>query len=196
MPLPDTKLNTAGMLAARIGKYCQRFVFVPTATKAVLPIWVMHTYVHRMFEHTPYLNVVSPEPGSGKSTFGDVLSSLCHNATSPMSGTAAALRRIVAAEEPTLIIDEWDSLDSQIRRACLNFLNTGYARNGTYTMCEGGEVVKLSTYCPKAIIGRSIVRLSEATLSRCIQVRLDRAIAEDKLKKFTEAPREEAAAPL
>src|SRR5205823_11566379 len=127
-------LTPLGKLAHKLGLFCQRFLSLPDEVWAVLPVWIIHTYVYERFAFTPYLYTVSPEPGCGKTTFGDVLSSTCARATSPLCGSVAFLRRKVAAEKPCLILDEWDSLDDQVRKACMNFLNTGFRWDGTYSI--------------------------------------------------------------
>jgi putative DNA primase/helicase len=159
---------------------------------AVLPVWILHTYVYDEFEFTPYLNIISPEHGCGKTTVGDVLSALGHRATSPMSGSAAVLRRKIASERPTLILDEWDSLEPSMRRACQNLLNTGFRQDGSYSMVDKGRVVNLSTFCPKAIIGRAIVQLPQATQSRCISIRIERALPNEPVEKFRASHRAQA----
>src|SRR5262249_37904775 len=122
----------------------------------------------------------------------DVLSALCCRATSPTCGTAAVLRRLIAEEQPTLIMDEWDSLDITVRDACKNFLNTGFRKDGKYSIMEGGQRVEMLTFCPKAIIGRSTVKLAEATLSRCIPFMIHKANARDGLEKFRQHNQHEA----
>jgi hypothetical protein len=186
-------MSRGGRLAADLGSFVTRFLSLTQSIKALLPIWGLHSYVFNEYEFTPYLNVISPEQGCGKTTLADVLSALCWRATSPTCGTAAVLRRIIASESPTLIIDEWDTLDDAIRKACLNFLNTGFRKDGTFSFVSGARIAEMSTFCPKAIVGRSIVRLPEATLSRCISFVIHRALPDEKLEKFREAQRAEAA---
>jgi hypothetical protein len=120
--LSDTQItgvlmSRVGVLATELGCFITRFLLLTPHVKALLPVWILHTHIFREFEFTPYLNVISPEPGCGKTTAADVLSALCCRATSPTCGTAAVLRRIVAAKAPTLILDEWDTLDDGIRKA-------------------------------------------------------------------------------
>jgi hypothetical protein len=191
--IAGVSMSGVGVLAAELGRFITRFLSLTQPVKALLPVWVLHTFVFGEFEFTPYLNVISPEPGCGKTTAADVLSALCCRATSPTCGTAAVLRRIVAAESPTLLLDEWDTLDDGIRKACLNFLNTGFRKDGTFSFVSGGRIIELSTFCPKAIVGRSVVTLPEATVSRCISFVIHRALPEEKLDKFRATQRAEAA---
>jgi hypothetical protein len=185
-------MQPGGLLAADLGGFISRFLSLTQAVKALLPVWILHSYVFEEFEFTPYLNIISPEQGCGKTTAADVLSALCCRATSPICGTAAVLRRKIAAESPTLILDEWDTLDDGIRKACMNFLNTGFRKDGTFSFISGSQITEMSTFCPKAIIGRSIVKLPEATLSRCISFVIHRALPEEKLEKFRQPQRAEA----
>jgi hypothetical protein len=56
----------------------------------------------------------------------------------------------------------------------------------------GGKIAEMSTFCPKAIVGRSIVALPEATLSRCISLTMQRALPGENLEKFRAPQRAEA----
>jgi len=186
-------IGRGGVIAMELTRFTTRFLSLSKPARALLPMWILHTYVLDEFEFTPYLNIISPEQSCGKTTVADVLSALCCRATSPTCGTAAVLRRKIAADKPTLILDEWDTLDDGIRKACGNFLNTGFRQDGTYSFVSGSEIVEMSTFCPKAIIGRSVVTLAEATLSRCISFIIHRALPTENLEKFRKAQRDEAA---
>ena len=184
--------DRAHCVATALAHFVRRFVSLPTAASILLPVWVLHTYVFEEFEFTPYLNIISPEPGCGKTTAGDVLAALSSRATSPTCGTAAVLRRMIAAARPTLILDEWDSLDRAVRDTCGNFLNTGFKKGGTYYILEKCHIVGQPTFCPKAIVGRLTIRLAEATLTRSIPFTLHKAAVKDNLEKFREGNRHEA----
>src|SRR4051812_48026739 len=97
-------------LLDKLTGFIWRFLALPSGADFIFPVWVLHTYVFHLFEFTPYLNVLSPEPVCGKTTAADVLSSLCARATTPLSGSVASLRRKVSTDRPTLILDEWDTL--------------------------------------------------------------------------------------
>jgi hypothetical protein len=163
-------------LATAIELFLCKILSLPKAAKALLPVWIMHTHVYDEFDFTPYLNVESPEPGCGKSTLAEVLEMLCCGGLAS-SGTAAALRRLIAAGGCTLIIDEWDTIADDTRRACYNFLNTGFKYDGNYPIIQSGEVVRMSTFCAKAICGRANVKLPDATLSRCIRFTIHKALS-------------------
>src|ERR1051326_5161529 len=186
-------ITRGGTLAIELAKFLTRFLSLPTPARALLPIWTLATYVYDLFDFTSYLNIVSPEPGCGKTTAADVLSTLCCHATPPTCGTAAYLRRKIDQGRCVLIVDEWDSLEPAVRRLCTNFLNTGYKSDGKYGTA-GAPGAELSTFCPKVIVGTSVVRLAETTQSRCITVRMQKVLPEEKLEKFTAQQRGQAEA--
>ena len=191
--ITDVSMRRGGHLAIDLTRFTTRFLSLTQPVKALLPVWILHTHVFTDFEYTPYINIISPEQGCGKTTTSDVLSALCCRATSPSCGTAAVLRRKIAADSPTLILDEWDTLEDAIRKACLNFLNTGFRKDGNFSYVSGEKIIEMSTFCPKAIVGRSVVPLPAATLSRCISFIIHKAMPDEKLEKFREAQRAEAA---
>ena len=188
-----TSTSPSARLAADLARFIHRFVYLTGRLRALLAIWIMHTHVFDDYEFTPYLNIQSPEPACGKSTVAGALSALCSRSTSPTCGTAAFLRRKIDAVQPTLIVDEYDTLDDSVRTAFANSLNSGFRFDGTYSYVSGAEIVELKTFCPKAILGRSAVQLAEATKSRCITFVIHKARPEERLEKFRRAGREEAA---
>jgi len=186
--------NGGGRLVGDISHFASRFILLPEPARWVLPLWIMHSYVFDQFEYTPYLNVVSPEPGCGKSTLAKIIKSLSRKGVTPTGSSAAALKRTIAADAPTLVLDEWDTLNPDVRQECKNFLNTGYERTGEWSIVAGGEVVVMSTFCPKAIIGRSTVALTSDTLARCFQWMMHKASKEDGLEPFRQDSQIEAEA--
>lgn len=185
-------MSSNANLLDKLAAFIWRFMSLPSGADFIFPVWTLHTHIFDLFEFTPYLNVLSPEPVSGKTTVADILSCLCARATTPVSASVAALRRKVSADRPTLILDEWDTLDRNMRSACINFLNTGFRFDGTYRLVVNGQDAVFSTFSPKAIFGLAVTKLPEMTRSRCIQVVLQRAGPDQNLEKFRAPGRAEA----
>src|SRR5437660_983152 len=70
--------------------------------RTILALWVVHTYCYNHFPVTPYLEISSPEPQSGKSLCLCLLKELCHKSWIPGGVTAACLTTRLANEQPTL----------------------------------------------------------------------------------------------
>lgn len=150
----------------------RRYLVLPPESLTVLPPWIVHTYVYKAWPWTPYLLVQSPTQECGKSTLVDFLAAYCANAFVTCNGTAAAVARKVAECHPTMIVDEWDTLNAEVREQYFSILNSGAKETGTYLRCEkvGEKMVPVafSTYCPKAIVGVVGTKLPNTTLSRCL----------------------------
>jgi hypothetical protein len=58
--IAGVRISRGGLLAAELRRFVARFLSLIPHVKALLPMWVLHTYVYREFEFTPYLNIISP----------------------------------------------------------------------------------------------------------------------------------------
>lgn len=164
-----------------------RYVSMPPEEMKLVALWALYTYLYEKSFWTPYLLVTSPVEECGKSTLRRVLQAICHKAKGTSNITAAALFRRVDADAPTLLIDEWDSTSQEAREAIHGILNSGAAKDGCVDRCDGDEHEsrEFATFCPKAIIGiGDTMDLPNATLSRCISIRLHRARPEERLERF------------
>ena len=109
--------------------FIRRFVIMSEAQAIVVALWVLHTFVFRAADSTPYLNVSSPEKRSGKSRLLEVLEILVAAAWYTGRVTAAVLIRKIDAEAPSLLLDESDAAfagDKEYAEALRGVLNTGH----------------------------------------------------------------------
>ena len=170
-----------GVLLQDIEAQFRRFVSMPDEDVMVVCLWALHTYLSNEFYWTPYLYVTSPVHGCGKSTLRRVLHSICWKAKSTSNTTAAAMFRRVDTDQPTFLVDEWDSMTEEARLAALSILNSGATRDGCVDQNEARE---FRTFCPKAIFSIGSVVLPPPTLSRCIWIRLQKARTSESLERF------------
>ena len=162
-PLPlDQALH---QISTFIGKHlvCSRH------HRTILALWIAHTYCYDRFPVTPYLEISSPEPQSGKSLCLCLLQELCHKSWIPGGVTAACLTTRLANEQPTLLLDDWHTvLRSSGNQPLLALLKAG-ARSGSYYP----EYPKEKdwdglVFCPKAFAGHGRLPASLAPL--CIPI--------------------------
>jgi hypothetical protein len=73
-------------------------------------LWTLHTHVFRAFDSTPRLSIRSTEPGSGKSRVLELLESLTPNSLNAISLTPAVLWRLMDHGQPTILLDEVDTI--------------------------------------------------------------------------------------
>lgn len=169
-----------------IQKFVRRFVvFSDEAHYDVLSLWILHTYATDAAYATPYLYVHSAEPQSGKTRTLEVAAMLARNAQSTGNLTSAALFRRMADSEPTLFIDEVDTIFTGAANEELRgVLNTGYKRGGSVSRFTGTEVVDFPTYCPKMLVGIDTGNLPDTLRDRCIPMMLKRKKTEQKVERM------------
>lgn len=168
-------------LLSDLSDFIRRFVALTRAQSDACALWVAHTHAIEATDFTPYLNINSPLPRSGKTTLLQLLKLLVANPWCTGRVTAAVLVRKTDKEHPSLLLDESDAAfqaNREYAEALRGVLNTGYERDGTYSMCvqmKNDWVPKdFSTFCPKAIAG--IGSLPDTVEDRSIPIRLKRKL--------------------
>lgn len=177
----------------RIESTFRRFLHLPEPSYTLIPPWIAHTWIYMAFPWTPYLLVQSPTQECGKSTLVDLLAAYCYRPFVSCNGTSAAIARLVAAQQPTMIVDEWDSLSPDCRETYFSILNSGAKETGNYLRCEGDDHTPtfMPVYCPKAIVGVHGTKIPNTTLSRCLPFYmqpLPKGVTLDRLRRFTDQP--------
>ena len=140
----------------------------------VMTLWVMGTYMFKVFQSYPYLHFNGTKD-SGKSQNLRLLKALGFNTHWSGEMTAADMYRHVAGNPGVICIDEAESWKGERAEALRAILRSGYSRGMEVSRqrpsTEGRyEQERFPTYCPKAIA--SINPLDDTTRSRTIVVRM------------------------
>jgi putative DNA primase/helicase len=126
----------------------------------------------------------SAEPNSGKTTLLGVIGFLVPRSLCTVGTTEAVLFRSMERWDPTIIVDEADTLlvHNEPLRAVIN---SGWTRGSGVPRCGGGDKDPrvFSTFCPKAI-GIKGRKLPDTTMSRCIIIELRRKKPSDRVDHF------------
>jgi hypothetical protein len=165
----------------------KQYLVLPEWAAEVCALWVVHTYLADVADHTPYLLITSPVRECGKTTLLELLEQLAFRAESSGGITAAALYRLIDSNRPTMLLDELDTrLRGEGGEALRGVLNTGFHRNGKVTICVGDnhDAKNFSTYGPKVLAG--IGKVWDTVLSRSVPINMRRATKEERrrLKKI------------
>lgn len=170
-------------LTSVLGKYVE---FKDAEWYHVVALWIMGTYIFRVFEAYPYLAITGFR-GSGKSKTAEIISRLAFNGLSTVGISEASLFRIVEATGATLIIDEGEQLmDKNKAQTLRELLNAGYRKGSKVyrqekTKTGGFETRGFDPYSPKVIV--NIAGLEEVLGSRTIAITMLRSNT-DKGKKI------------
>lgn len=151
---PWTEPINASEVLSEVSQAVSRYVSLPSSAADVIALWIAHTYVYDVFEHTPRLNIASPEKRCGKTTLRDVIAEMVCRPLTAENISLAVLFRAIEKIQPTILIDECDSWlnDKDELRAALN---AGHKRGGKILRCDGdsNEICSFSVFAPVVLCG-------------------------------------------
>ena len=184
----------AARVADDVEAFLTRFVVYPHAHARVAhTLWILHTWAMELWDSTPRIAFLSPEPQSGKTRALEVTEHLVPRPELTINSSTMALYRTVSDPEglPTVLFDEIDTIfgpkakgDEDIRA----WLNAGHRKGAVAKRCVivGNEVKleKFPAYCAVAIAGLGF--LPDTILSRSIVIRMHRRYTEEPIEQFRE----------
>jgi hypothetical protein len=188
---------TAELLTATQA-FVGRYVVLPDeAASVAVALYVLHTWTTDAADATPYLVIVSDEKGSGKTRLLETLAMLVRKPWHTSSTTESALFRKIAGEQPTLLLDEVDTIFTNRGRnePLRAILNAGNRRGSTVTRCEGKETREFSTFSAKVLAGLGADTLPATVQDRSIVIQM-RKRAGEQVQRMRVRVAEEEAQPL
>jgi hypothetical protein len=159
------------------------YVFVPYNEKLATALWSIASYAFDAFFIFPRLRLKSATKGCGKSTLLDILECLVNKPLIPSNATGPSLFRTIAAERPTILLDEADRFVPK-NDDLISIINAGHKKNGTVLRCVGDdqEVRAFSVWAPMAIA--AIRSLAGTIEHRAVVIDMHRRPPGQKLKRF------------
>ncbi len=164
------------------------YLILPDGVPFVAALWVIGTYIFKIFDCFPYLTVTSPTKRCGKTRFAEILEPLCSHPLMSVNVSEAALFRSIESDKPpTVIIDEAEALrNRQSERAqyLLAILHAGFKEGAHVLRCVGREnkVTKFSVYCPKVAL--AIGNLPDTLMDRSVVIRMRRHLRTEVIARF------------
>ena len=184
-PWPEP-VNGCELLDALAGEF-RRFLVLPPHGDTLLALWTLHSYSWQSCEYSPIVAITSPVRTCGKSRVLDVLEKIACNAFRTGNMSEAVLFRVLDSRQPTVLIDEFDTIPEDRRDALANILKHGFHRSGKVHRVEGEgtkEVVEFLVFGPKALACIKLTTLDAATVSRCINLRMQRKKPNVKVERL------------
>lgn len=151
-------------------------------------LWVLNTYLYRIFPVCPYLHVTAPDKESGKTRFLDVTRQLSfghpHIQVDP---SEAVLFREPEVTALSLFWDEAERLRQMVakeRDERISVLNAGYSRGAVVQRYDNNtnRIIAHEVFRPTILCG--INRLPDTTASRCLNIALQRRKLSEKIDSF------------
>lgn len=177
-----------------VSQFLGRFVAYPNQRSQIAhTLWIAHTHLMDMWDSTPRIAFLSPEPGSGKTRALEVSELLVPRPVEAVNMSAAALFRKVADDAglPTILLDECDTVFGTKRAAETNedvrgLLNAGHRRGAkSYRCVTRGreiEVVEYEAFSAVALAG--LGDLPDTILARSIIVKMRRRAPNERVEPF------------
>ncbi len=182
--LIENKRKTGLVILNDVHMFLERFVAYPsTAAHIAHTLWIAHTHLMEVWDSTPRLAAISPEPECGESRVLEISEVLVPRPVESVNVTPAYLFRKVADEagRPTILYDEIDTVfgarakdNDEIR----GLLNAGHRRHAMAGRCvirgKSIETEEIPAYCAVAMAG--IGDLPDTLMGRSIILRMRRRL--------------------
>jgi hypothetical protein len=189
----SSTLGGGAALLDELDELLRRYVAFPTIeSRHAAVLWIAHCHALDAFESTPRLALLSPEKGSGKTRTLEVLALVVPEPMHAVSMSAAAMFRVVADRQPTLLLDEADTyLGNTIAKQhedIRGLINAGHRRGAmTYRGEVSGKsvnVVEFPAFAACALAG--IGDLPDTILDRSVIVAMKRRAPDEHVEHFRE----------
>jgi putative DNA primase/helicase len=171
----------------------RRYLALPEGAAETLALWVVFTHAVEASAVAPRLAVLSPTPRCGKTTLLALLVHLVRRPLPASNVTPAVIFRVIAREQPTLLIDEADTFVHPGRSELGGIMNSGHTRATAYvwrTEGDNHEPKPFRTFAAIAIA--KIGKLPVALQDRSLVIKMQRRRRDERIDRF----REDQAAPL
>ena len=188
---PDPHADGA-VLLDDVRAFLGRFVVYPSEHAHVAhTLWVAHTHRMDVWESTPRIAFLSPEPETGKTRALEVSELLVPRPVMAMNVSSAYLFRKVGADDglPTILFDEADTVfgpKAKEHEDVRGMLNAGHRKGAVAGRCivrgQTVETEELPAYCAVALAG--IGDLPDTILSRSVIVRMRRRAPHETVEPF------------
>lgn len=177
----------------QVRAFLSRFVAYPTEWAAdAHTLWCAHAHVVDVFENTPRIAFLSPEPGSGKSRAMELTEALVPRPVLSVNASTAYIFRKISDEAglPTLLLDEADAIftggKNDASEELRGLLNSGYRRGAVAgrAAIRGKEIVteEWPSFCAVALAGLN--QLPETLMTRSVVVRMKRRRSDQKVEPY------------
>jgi hypothetical protein len=171
-------------LLAEIETAISRYVFIDKHSLSAISLWIVHAWCLDAFSLSPFLRIMSPTKGCGKTTLLMLISEMIPKCLLTANATTAVMFRLVHKFGASIGIDEADGAFNE-NLELISLVNASYTR-GTAQVprcnAETNEPEIFSVWGAKVICG--IGKLPPTTEDRSIVIQLKKKKPSEKLEKF------------
>jgi hypothetical protein len=154
--------------------YVDHIEFAEERMYDFMAVWVMMTYVFRIYQSTPYVHF-NGTMNAGKSQNMRILNAIALNPVWQSSMSPSALFRTIGSTTGTVLIDECETWKTESQQELLQILKSGNTEGSKVRRVERSsddkfQPVSFAAYSPKVFA--SINPLDDTMQSRCIIINM------------------------
>ena len=182
---PETVDGT--LLLKSITTTIQRFVICDEEIAVAAGLWSIATWLLESLNVTPIFLINAPEKACGKTQLLTVIGKLVKAPVQTAGISSSVLFRLIEKYQPTLLIDEIETVLTAEAEDLRGLLNSGHTRDSAYIWrCVGDdhEPIQFKVFGFKALAGINAVRLAETITSRSIIATLRRKAAHESSERL------------
>ena len=191
-PIIEPTKSVGAELLESIYAFLKRFVAYPSVDACVAhTLWIAHTHLMEVWDSTPRIAFLSPEPASGKTRALEVTETLVPRPVEAMNVTSAYIFRKISNPKgpPTILFDEIDTIfgpKAKENEELRGVINAGHRRGATAGRCvmrsNAIETEELPAYCAVALAG--LGKLPDTILTRSIVIHMRRRAATEHVEPY------------
>jgi hypothetical protein len=174
-----------------VTNFLGRFVCYPSEDAHVAhALWCIHTHLMDLWDSTPRIAFLSPEPESGKTRALEATELLVPNPVVAVNMSPAYLFRKVGADEnATILFDEIDTIfgaKAKEHEEIRGLLNAGHRRGAVAGRCvfRGKEIIAEECPAYSAVALAGLGWLPDTIMSRSIVIRMRRRRDDEQVEPF------------
>ena len=175
----------AKLLINSIITYLDNYIIFKESWQPILiAVWIVGTYLHRMFTIFPYIWLHSPAKRCSKTRVLELIYIFSFNPTLTGSPTEATLFREAAITGGTLCLDENENIGNKEKSNLLSILNVAYRKHTKVPRCEG-EDFRVVNYEPfRPIAHASISAPPDTIKDRSLKIEMERKRRDQKVGRL------------
>lgn len=181
----------AAMLS-EISRAIQRFIVCDVETVTATALWCVAAWLIDSVNVCPILLINAPEKACGKTQLLTVTGRLVPKPAQAAGISPSVLFRMIEKYQPTLLVDEIETVLSKEAEDLRGLLNAGHTRDSAFVwrsvaVGDDFEPKRFNVYGFKALAGINADRLAETITSRSVIAQLRRKLPHENVERLRHA---------
>jgi putative DNA primase/helicase len=179
-------------LLSEISRSIQRFIVCDVETVTATALWCVAAWLIESVNVCPILLINAPEKACGKTQLLTVTGRLVPKPAQAAGISPSVLFRMIEKYQPTLLVDEIETVLTKEAEDLRGLLNAGHTRDSAFVwrsvaVGDDFEPKRFNVYGFKALAGINADRLAETITSRSVVAQLRRKLPHENVERLRHA---------